>query len=112
MSAFDKHIGHRKHWRAQEIEILLREAGYTPEYVTGAGFPFFNLYRCLVILRGKKLISDVTRGPAAGASGAARAAMAVFHRVIRPGLNSSRWGWQMVAKACVRTLKTESYAGD
>jgi SAM-dependent methyltransferase len=101
MSAFDRHIGHRKHWRKCEIEILLREAGYAPEYVTGVGFPFFNLYRCLVILRGKKLISDVSAGPTRNAPWAARAAMALFHRLIRPNLNSSHWGWQMVAKARV-----------
>lgn len=98
MSAFDKHIGHRKHWKPEEIEALLRKAGYTPENVTGVGFPFFNLYRCLVILRGRKLIKDVSSGPNSAAR-PARAAMAVFHRLIRPNLNSSRWGWQMVAKA-------------
>lgn len=99
MSAFDRHIGHRKHWRRQEIEILLREAGYTPEMVTGVGFPFFNLYRCVVILRGRKLISDVSAGPVKKVSPAARAAMAVFDRLICRDLNSSRRGWQMVAKA-------------
>jgi len=105
MSAFDKHIGHRKHWRPREIENLLREAGYTPEHVSGAGFPFFNLYRCLVILRGKRLINDVSAGPATRVSWAARAAMGVFHLLIRLNLNSSRWGWQMVAKARVGGLK-------
>jgi SAM-dependent methyltransferase len=107
MSAFDRHIGHRKHWRPQEIERLLRDAGYTPERVSGAGFPFFNLYRCLVILRGEKLISDVSAGPANHTSWAASAAMAVFHLLIRTNLNSSRWGWQMVAKARVGGLKGE-----
>jgi SAM-dependent methyltransferase len=107
MSAFDRHIGHRKHWRPQEIERLLRDAGYTPERVSGAGFPFFNLYRCLVILRGKKLISDVSAGPANHTSWAASAAMAVFQLLIRTNLNSSRWGWQMVAKARVGGLKGE-----
>jgi trans-aconitate methyltransferase len=101
MSAFDKHIGHRKHWRRQDIEKLLRAAGFTPEHVTGVGFPFFNFYRCLVILRGKKLISDVSGEATTNAQWTARAAMAVFHRLIRPNLNSSRWGWQMVAKARV-----------
>jgi 2-polyprenyl-3-methyl-5-hydroxy-6-metoxy-1,4-benzoquinol methylase len=101
MSAFDKHIGHRKHWRPREIEIVLRDAGYTPEHVTGMGFPFFNLYRCTVILRGEKLIRDVAAGPAGGTSASARAAMSVFRRLMRPSLNSSRWGWQMIAKARV-----------
>jgi SAM-dependent methyltransferase len=108
MSAFDKHIGHRKHWRPHEIERLLRDAGFKSEQVTGVGFPFFNLYRCLVILRGKKLISDVSAGPAARAPWTARAAMALFHQLIRPNLNSSRWGWQMVAKARVGGLRHEA----
>ena len=104
MSAFDKHIGHRKHWVRHDIDTLLREAGFTPERVSGVGFPFFNLYRCLVILRGKKLISDVSSGPDQ-TSFAARTAMAVFSRLIRLNLNSSRWGWQMVAKVRAGNLQ-------
>jgi len=103
MSAFDKHIGHRKHWTGREIEILLRDAGFTPEHVSGAGFPFFNLYRCIVILRGRKLITDVSGETAGDTPWTARAAMAVFHRLIRPNLNSSRRGWQIVAKASAGT---------
>jgi trans-aconitate methyltransferase len=99
MSAFDKHIGHRKHWQPQDIEALLREAGYAPEKVSGAGFPFFNLYRCVVILRGKKLIDDVGSGQTGTTSLPARLAMAGFHWLIRPNLNSSRRGWQMIGRA-------------
>ena len=73
------------------------DAGFTHEYVSGVGFPFFNLYRCLVILRGKRLIDDIR--PTGEASLAARLAMAGLQMVVRPGLNSSRWGWQMVAVA-------------
>jgi cyclopropane fatty-acyl-phospholipid synthase-like methyltransferase len=98
MSAFDRHIGHRKHWQRRDIERLLRDAGYTVEHVSGAGFPFFNLYRCLVILRGKKLIQDVSAGPVTHNSVAARVAMGVFSRLMRPYLNSSRSGWQMIAR--------------
>jgi cyclopropane fatty-acyl-phospholipid synthase-like methyltransferase len=101
MSAFDKHIGHRKHWRPEEVKRVLREAGFESQSVHGVGFPFFNLYRCLVILRGRKLIQDVSASPSGTASPAARVAMAVFHRLIRPKLNSSRHGWQMVARARV-----------
>jgi SAM-dependent methyltransferase len=105
MSAFDRHIGHRRHWSPDEIRKLLLDAGYTPGRVTGTGFPFFNLYRCLVILRGSKLIDDVRLGPAGRTPLAARAAMAVFHRLIRPNLNSSRRGWQMIATARAGALK-------
>jgi hypothetical protein len=100
MSEFDKHIGHRKHYRPKEIEHLFRKAEYTPEYVGRAGFPFFNLYRCLVILRGKRLIEDVSaqRNHPSG-SRLARAVMAAFHALFRMNLLSCPWGWQMVAKA-------------
>jgi ubiquinone/menaquinone biosynthesis C-methylase UbiE len=99
MSAFDEHIGHRKHFRPSEIELLFREAGYLPQRVTGAGFPFFNLYRCLIVLRGQKLIEDVSARQNSSASPSARMAMAVFHLLFRLNLNSSPWGWQMVGKA-------------
>jgi len=99
MSAFDKHIGHRKHWRPDEIAALLQQAGFESEQASGSGFPFFNLYRCVVILRGKKLIQDVSTDSTGSASLSARVAMAVFHRLIRQRLNSSRRGWQMVATA-------------
>jgi len=99
MSTFDKHIGHRKHYRPDEIGNLLRQAGYDPEYVGRAGFPFFNLYRCVVILRGRKLIEDVSARRNPSGSRLARAVMATFHILFRMNLNSSPWGWQMVARA-------------
>lgn len=101
MSAFDKHIGHRKHFRPSDIEQLFREAGYVPEQATGAGFPFFNLYRCVVVLRGEKLIDDVSSRQQPGASQSAQVAMAVFHGLFRLNFNASPWGWQMVGKARV-----------
>ncbi len=101
MSAFDKYIGHRKHFRRSEIEALFREAGYVPERVTGAGFPFFNLYRCVIVLRGQKLIEDVSARQNSSASPYPRMAMVVFRRLFRLNFNSSPWGWQMIGKAQV-----------
>lgn len=104
MSAFDRHIGHRKHWRRQDLEALLHDAGYHPNHIAGVGFPFFNLYRCMVILRGSRLINDI--GPTGEASWSARMAMAVFQALVRRRFNSSRWGWQMVAVAHPVTAST------
>ncbi|MGH9343976.1 MAG: class I SAM-dependent methyltransferase [Terriglobia bacterium] len=99
MSAFDKHIGHRRHWQREDIENLLRDAEYIPEHITGVGFPFFNLYRCVIILRGEKLILDARTGTSGAISPLARAVMGLFNRLIRRRLNSSRFGWQMIGTA-------------
>jgi len=103
MSTFDKHIGHRQHYRPDEIESLLRQAGYVPEHAERAGFPFFNLYRCVVILRGKKLIEDVNAQRSPSGSRLARMVMATFDVLFRMNLQSSPWGWQMIAKARLPT---------
>ncbi len=75
---------------------MLRDAGFEVLLATGAGFPFFNLYRALVIARGERLIEDVGDG---AVSPAARAAMLVFDPLLRLSLPRSRWGTQIVAVA-------------
>jgi SAM-dependent methyltransferase len=93
MSAFDRHIGHRKHYAPEELRCLLEGAGYRVERASGAGWPFFDLYRGVVIARGRRLIDDVSRGP----SPAARIAMGVFDGLFRLNLRSR--GWQTFAIA-------------
>lgn len=96
-SAFYGHIGHRRHYTPGELSELLKSAGFTVERVYAAGFPFFNLYRMLVTLRGQALIGDAARGP----SRAMRAAGAAFDALFR--LNGMhRWGWQTIAVARYR----------
>jgi len=93
MSAFDRHIGHRKHYRPEELARLLERAGFRVEHAGGAGFPFFDLYRRVVIARDKRLIEDVMQRP----TPAARAAMSVFDALFH--LNLSTCGWQTIATA-------------
>jgi SAM-dependent methyltransferase len=102
-SAFDVHIGHRRHFTAAALREVLEQAGLDVQMVAGAGFPFFNLYRLVVCARGKRLVDDVreARGEPAGA--AARAAMALFDRLFRLNLPPGRRGWQIVAVARVPT---------
>ena len=99
MSAFDKHIGHRKHFRPDEVVGLLQQAGYRAEFAGKAGFPFFNLYRCVVILRGQKLVEDIGVGNNSPGTHVAQFVMSVFHLLFRANLQDSPWGWQIIAKA-------------
>jgi len=99
MSAFDRHIGHRRHYTADSLRRLLIEAGFEVARTTGAGFPFFNLYRAVVILRGERLVSDAESGDRSSASGAARAVMGVFRPLLAAPAPNNRLGWQIVGVA-------------
>lgn len=96
-SAFDRHIGHRQHFTAQSLQDLAQRSGYRVESLYCAGFPFFNLYKLVVILRGKKLITDVAATPAGDSGFLAEAVMAVFRFLFVFNSRRLPWGWQLVA---------------
>ena len=97
-SAFYTHIGHRRHYTPAQLSTLLESAGFAVERAWAAGFPFFNLYRMLVTLRGQALIAEAARGPAL----LMRAAGAIFDALFRLNLINV-WGWQTVAVARYRS---------
>lgn len=97
MSAFDRHIGHRRHYERSLLRDLLTGAGLEVLSLAGAGFPFFNLYRLTVVLRGKKLVHDAGGGEPLPA--AARVAMRAFSALFSMNANEGRLGWQLVAVA-------------
>ena len=94
MSAFDRSIGHRRHFTPHSLSQVLRESGFRVESTQRAGFPFFNLYRLVVIARGRRVTRDV-----GGGSATAGAAMSAFDRLFRLNLDRSPLGWQIVAVA-------------
>jgi hypothetical protein len=97
MSAFDRHVGHRRHYTAEDLSTLLEAAGFAVLECGGAGFPAFNLYRRAVIARGERLVNDVDATQ--GVSLAARGAMALFDRLLALGPTQGRRGWQLYAAA-------------
>ena len=100
MSAFDHFIGHRRHYDRTSIARVLDAAGFKVEAVKLAGFPFFNLYRLVIILLGKRLISSVkSGGERSGAGTLASLAMALFRILFQFNLANSSLGWQILAVA-------------
>jgi SAM-dependent methyltransferase len=99
ISAFDRHIGHRQHFDRAKVRSILEEAGYAVERTYLAGFPFFNLYRLLIVARGGRLVQDAQAGSAGAPSGMARFAMKVFRVLFHANLLDSPFGWQVVAAA-------------
>ena len=94
MSAFDRHIGHRRHFSPDDVAAVLGDAGMEVDRCFGAGFPFFNLYRLVVIARGERLAREVRRER--GMSAAARASMLGFGALLHLTVMTSPWGWQTV----------------
>jgi 2-polyprenyl-3-methyl-5-hydroxy-6-metoxy-1,4-benzoquinol methylase len=100
MSEFDRHIGHRTHYTAASITRLLTAAGFKVDKVNLAGFPFFNLYRLTVILRGKRLISDVeTNTNGSGTGWLASFTMRIFGFLFKYNLSNCPLGWQVFTVA-------------
>jgi SAM-dependent methyltransferase len=100
-SAFDIHIGHRKHYTPDDLDALLRASGLRPVSIDAAGFPFFNLYKMTVIARGKKLVQDVdtSSGRETLATRAADLSMRAFNQLFRYNKTTGKHGWQLVAVA-------------
>jgi trans-aconitate methyltransferase len=99
VSAFDRHIGHRRHFSAEQLESLLREAGLEVDSVNGAGFPFFNLYRMAVVARGTALIRDAAEDHGQHLPLHARAVIRTFATLFRFNQDQGRRGWQLIAVA-------------
>jgi SAM-dependent methyltransferase len=94
-SAYDRHIGHRRHFTPAELRQVLTQAGFTVDHATGAGFPFFNLYRVLVILAGRQL----TRGAKGKPGASVKLVAAVFRVLFKLNSSASAVGWQVLAVA-------------
>jgi trans-aconitate methyltransferase len=96
-TAYDKHIGHRSHFTRRQMAALLSESGFEVHKVAAAGFPFHNLYRLLVLVRGSRVVEDA--GAEASSRAGYRSAVAVFDTLFRLNFPSSPWGWQIVGLA-------------
>ena len=98
MSYFDRHIGHRQHFSRESLSKMIADAGFVHAGVRCGGFPFFNLYKLIVIARGKSLVQDAASTPR-GMSFPARMVMGTFSMLFHLNVLWTPWGWQMIAWA-------------
>lgn len=103
MSAFDRHIGHYRHFTSDTLRKVIEENGdkeYEISHLSRAGFPFHNIYRFVVISRGKKLIEDVKANThRQSGSFLSNFVMHVFSFLFKFNIDSSRFGFQNIAVA-------------
>ena len=105
-SALDLHIGHRRHYDPRSLQELLAKAGLKEIRVQRAGFPFFNLYRLAIIVRGRALISDIdasTSRQRGKVQARLRTVSRIFAKLFERNLPDSPLGWQLVATASLPT---------
>lgn len=101
-SAFDKHIGHFRHFAAPDLSQVLTDAGLDVDRVFRSGFPFFNLYKLAVVARGQKLVREMVSRPAGSRPSTLEgAATRFFLSAFKLNLDDSPFGWQMAAVAHV-----------
>ncbi len=98
MSAFDRHIGHRRHYSRRDLRVLLEGAGFEVDRCDAVGFPVFNLYRLMVVARGGKLVQEAAAGQTTSGP-AARVVGAAFDVLFRLNPPFRRGGWQLTAEA-------------
>jgi SAM-dependent methyltransferase len=98
-TAFDRYIGHRRHFSADGLQGVLSESGFTVDTVYRAGFPFFNLYKLAALVRGRRLVADLAARTARPPSRAESSVLRLFDGAFRWNLRSSPFGWQLVAVA-------------
>ncbi len=101
-SAFDKHIGHFRHFSAAQLTEVLTDAGLDVDRVLRSGFPFFNLYKLAVVARGQKLVDQMESRAADTQPSKVEAAVTSFFRTtFKTNRDDSRFGWQLAAVAHV-----------
>ena len=98
ISSFDRHIGHRQHFTVQKLRSYLSASEWEVQRIFRAGFPFFNIYRTLVIARGEKLAHDLTGVPTRILR-LELLAMRMFRILFRANFLDSPFGWQIIAVA-------------
>jgi trans-aconitate methyltransferase len=98
-SAYDRHIGHRRHFDLDSLRDVLVRGGYEPTTIRRAGFPAFNFYKLLVIARGKRLIADAQAPADTSQSQLASHVMSAFRPLFKFTLRDFPLGWQLVATA-------------
>ena len=96
MSAFDKYIGHLRHFSQSSLCSAVEQSGFETTRFLRTGFPFFNLYRLTVIARGKKLIDDARGAESSSPSRLAMLVMSAYRKLFRWNLDNHPLGWQLV----------------
>jgi hypothetical protein len=95
VSTFGRYTGHCRRFAATRLRGPLEKTGFEDVTVFPAGFSFSDLYRPVVIARGKRRLADVKRSKGRLVSGKSDTALGFLWR----NMNPSPFGPQLLAGA-------------
>ncbi len=77
----------------------MNESGFKTREIYRSGFPFFNLYKIIAFMRGKKICDDA-RGNSDKPSGFMITTLKIFDFLFEYfNFDRTPWGWQLIAVA-------------
>jgi len=102
MSAFDRHVGHRKHYTRDMLRAEAEAAGWQVETLWRTGAPFHTLYRLMVVARGEAAVRDSKGQSGSTTAAASGLAFRVFDALNQHNFDDAPFGWQIVARLRAR----------
>jgi SAM-dependent methyltransferase len=97
MTSLDYHIGHRLHYDKYSLQKVIKSSGFKKFKIYNAGWPFFNLYRIMLLVRGVKLVNDISNRPSCLKRSVIKTLGYLFSFLFKFNLNNTKYGWQMIA---------------
>jgi hypothetical protein len=95
VSTFGRCTGHCRRFAATRLRRALEKTGFDDVTVFRAGFSFSDLYRPVVVARGKRRLADVKQSRSNLVSGKSGIALGFLWR----NMSSSSFGWQLLEGA-------------
>lgn len=97
MAAVDKAFGHRRHYTKLELKDLLEFEGFKVQRLECLGFPFFNLYRLGLLIRGKRILNSIQKMSQSKPGVLSRLLLDIFSWLFRFNWKKGNLGWQFIA---------------
>ncbi len=97
MAAVDKAFGHRRHYTKLELKDLLEFEGFKVQRLECLGFPFFNLYRLGLLIRGKRILNSIQKMSQSKPGVLSRLLLNIFSWLFRFNWRKGNLGWQFIA---------------
>lgn len=97
MAAVDKAFGHRRHYSKRELREMLEFEGFKVQRLECLGFPFFNLYRIGLLIRGKRILNSIQKMSQSNPGVISKLLLNIFSWLFRLNFKKGNLGWQLIA---------------